>query len=75
MGELSYPLYLSHEMIASLVPGGGRGASIGQLNARALTVLVVAIIVSGLAARFVEIPIDRFRQARLGKRSEERVRG
>jgi len=61
IGELSYPLYLSHWMMKRV------GHHCGQWEPVVITVL--ALLASLLLVHFVERPIDRYRQRRLVKRA------
>lgn len=60
VGELSYPVYLSHELIYGVVPKVGLFAT--SKTAHALTVLVITIAVSWLAIRFIDGPVTAYRR-------------
>jgi peptidoglycan/LPS O-acetylase OafA/YrhL len=58
IGELSYPMYVTHILIGELLP---RWASPWMLQGNALYVAVV-ILVSVAILYFITIPLDRYRQ-------------
>lgn len=60
IGDLSYPVYLVHELVAQLVPAGGLSP-----DARALVVVALSIAASAVLVRLVEAPLDAFRHRRL----------
>lgn len=57
IGELSYPIYLCHIILLQLVWNAGSN--------RTILAMVFAIVFSILTVRFVEAPIDRYRQRRV----------
>lgn len=62
LGELSYSVYITHIFIITLLP-----ISLLKINNNFYPLIVVSltIIFSLFLRRFIEIPIDRFRQANL----------
>jgi peptidoglycan/LPS O-acetylase OafA/YrhL len=68
LGDLSYPLYLVHwpvSAIAAAMVGSLQPGSIGTVAAYPILVVMVAIAVSVLINRYVVLPIDAWRQARI----------
>ena len=63
VGELSYPVYISHLFVYMLV---GNLAITNFLGA-GLTVTIVSVLFSILLNRFVAKPVEKIRQKRLGK--------
>jgi peptidoglycan/LPS O-acetylase OafA/YrhL len=61
-GDLSYPIYLCHLIPIQLIQGGGVLAQ--HAAARAVLAAAASVAVAAVATRFVEIPIDKFRQSR-----------
>jgi peptidoglycan/LPS O-acetylase OafA/YrhL len=57
IGELSYPIYLCHIILLELVWKAG--------SHRTILAMVGAIVFSVVIVRFVEAPIDRYRQRRV----------
>jgi len=75
IGELSYPLYLCHLMIASVLAKIRVLGSSSELLS--IGTIVVSVIASWLAVRYVDMPIDAYRQRRakqIVKRREHQVR-
>jgi peptidoglycan/LPS O-acetylase OafA/YrhL len=66
IGELSYPLYVSHFLVIWVV--GFVFADLATAAAR-LTLAVCAILAALALRKWVDVPVDRFRQARLRKRA------
>jgi peptidoglycan/LPS O-acetylase OafA/YrhL len=67
-GDLSYPLYLVHwpvSAIAAAMVGSLQPNSIGTIAAYPILVVMIAIAVSILINRYVVLPIDAWRQARI----------
>jgi peptidoglycan/LPS O-acetylase OafA/YrhL len=74
IGELSYPLYLSHLLIAACIPAAGIFVASPALHT--LAVIVVSLAVSWLVVRFIESGIDAWRRrlaARAGAGLEPEV--
>jgi peptidoglycan/LPS O-acetylase OafA/YrhL len=71
-GDLSYPVYLCHLIPVQLIHGSGVLAP--HVAARAVLVVAASVALAAVATRFVEIPIDKFRQSRMrhGARSDRR---
>jgi peptidoglycan/LPS O-acetylase OafA/YrhL len=66
IGELSYPLYVSHFLVIWVVAYFFADQS--AYLARAT--VIAGVILAALALRlWVDVPVDRFRQARLEKRA------
>lgn len=68
LGELSYPIYISHMLILDLIvqrlgPEGAARRYIGPL------VLVICLLLSAVLIRLVEQPIDRWRHRRFSRPS------
>jgi peptidoglycan/LPS O-acetylase OafA/YrhL len=61
LGELSYPLYLCHYLLVSIV-GRFSGYLMGGAFVRASLVLIASVFVAYLVTVFFDTPIDRFRQ-------------
>jgi peptidoglycan/LPS O-acetylase OafA/YrhL len=62
-GNLSYPVYLCHLIPVQLIQGSGVLAP--HAAARAALVAAASVALAAVATRFVEIPIDKFRQSRM----------
>jgi peptidoglycan/LPS O-acetylase OafA/YrhL len=62
-GDLSYPVYLCHLIPVQLIQGSGVLAP--HAAARAALVAAASIALAAVVTRFVEIPIDKFRQSRM----------
>jgi peptidoglycan/LPS O-acetylase OafA/YrhL len=62
IGELSYPIYLCHVLVAALVSALSGGAIRG--GAFGLVTLVFSVMLSILLVRFVAYPLETVRQAR-----------
>jgi peptidoglycan/LPS O-acetylase OafA/YrhL len=62
-GDLSYPVYLCHMISVQLIYATGVLAS--HAVAGAALVAAANVALAGVATRFVEIPIDKFRQSRM----------
>lgn len=62
IGELSYPVYISH-MLVVMVCGGFSSAIINS----SYTIAVLTIIFSLMLNRFISTPVDNFRQSRVKK--------
>jgi peptidoglycan/LPS O-acetylase OafA/YrhL len=60
IGELSYPVYLSHLLVAKIC---GINA-IPALN-NSLSIALITLFISALLIRFLVVPLDAFRQKRL----------
>lgn len=62
LGELSYPMYLSHLLIVKLF----QASPLVHMNHNLLTLIIIVctVIFSLLLMRFVEEPIEQFRQKR-----------
>jgi peptidoglycan/LPS O-acetylase OafA/YrhL len=69
LGEASYPLYLCHVMVLDVVARFGAGASRPWMQA-ALT-LGISLGIAFLTARYLDEPIDRFRQLRIKRYHRE----
>jgi peptidoglycan/LPS O-acetylase OafA/YrhL len=65
IGELSYPLYLSHLLIAACIPAAGVFVTWPSL--RTLAVILVSLAVSWLVVRFLERGIDAWRHRIAGR--------
>jgi peptidoglycan/LPS O-acetylase OafA/YrhL len=68
LGDLSYPLYLVHwpiGAIAAALVGSLQPGSLGTIAAYPILVIMIAIAVSVLIDRYVVLPVDRWRQARI----------
>jgi peptidoglycan/LPS O-acetylase OafA/YrhL len=63
IGELSYPVYISHMFVYTLI--GGLGFT--QYLGKGLTVAIFSILFSMLLNRFVAEPMEKFRQNRVSK--------
>jgi peptidoglycan/LPS O-acetylase OafA/YrhL len=61
-GDLSYPVYLCHLIPVQLIQGSGLLAQ--HAAARAVLVAAASMALAAVATRFVEMPIDKFRQSR-----------
>jgi peptidoglycan/LPS O-acetylase OafA/YrhL len=70
VGELSYPLYLSHFLVAAVIPAGGVLAL--WPSAHALAVLLASLALSWLVARHVDRGVEHFRR-RLATRAGVKV--
>ena len=60
LGELSYPVYLCHELVISLVALTPHLSG----NGSALVALALSIAVASATVTFIEAPVDRLRQSR-----------
>lgn len=69
LGDLSYPMYLFHAPVISLL--------VMWFAPTGLTVLITTFILSALSVVFIENPVDRWRQSRVKKGNEAlcRARG
>jgi peptidoglycan/LPS O-acetylase OafA/YrhL len=68
LGELSYPLYLVHwpiGAIAAALVGSLQAGSLGTVAVYPILVVMIAIAVSVLINRYVVLPVDGWRQARI----------
>lgn len=71
IGELSYPLYISHFLV--IWTAGYFFADLSTAPAR--MALIVAAMLAALALRvWVDVPVDRFRQTRFAKRASPAVK-
>jgi peptidoglycan/LPS O-acetylase OafA/YrhL len=61
-GDLSYPVYLCHLIPVQLIQGSGILAQ--HAAARGALLAAASVAIAAVATRFVEIPIDKFRQSR-----------
>jgi peptidoglycan/LPS O-acetylase OafA/YrhL len=76
VGEISYPLYLCHTIVAGIVRTG-TGSSSRLPPGRLAVMLIASIALSVFVVKTIDIPLDRFRQRRVRKRQEgagERIR-
>lgn len=64
IGELSYPIYICHWFIISLVKTSG----ITINGDKAIIVCAVSILFSLLLNRLIEIPLNKYRQRRISKK-------
>ena len=55
IGELSYPIYLGHMLVAHAI-------HFAAPNWRSIVVIAVTILLSIGVVRFIEEPLDRYRQ-------------
>jgi peptidoglycan/LPS O-acetylase OafA/YrhL len=76
IGELSYPIYINHLLVITIVAAAGRLWGFGQ-NLFICTTVVVSIACAVLLNRYVAAPIERIRRrfrspatARLGTQSD-----
>lgn len=60
LGELSYPLYLSHFLVLGAI--GGIGPLASNLTLRTLAVALVSLLVSWAVVRFVDAPVEAWRR-------------
>jgi len=65
LGKISYPVYVSHVLVGDFLHHNF-GLKTGNLNAFAV-IFIATIIFSFLLVRFVDEPIDKYRQNRLKK--------
>jgi peptidoglycan/LPS O-acetylase OafA/YrhL len=68
LGDLSYPLYLVHwsvSGIAAAMIGSLQPNSIGTVAAYPILMVMIAIAVSVLINRYLVLPIETWRQARV----------
>ncbi len=62
-GDLSYPVYLCHLIPIQLLQGSGILAPHPAI--RALLAVAASVALAAVATKFVEIPLDKFRQSRM----------
>ncbi len=72
IGELSYPVYLCHEMF--IAPFGRSAYLTAHPRLLALTVILASCGLSALVVRFIDVPINRFREARVRRFKSRTVR-
>jgi peptidoglycan/LPS O-acetylase OafA/YrhL len=68
LGDLSYPLYLVHwpvSAIAAAIVGSLQPNSIGTVASYPILMVMIAIAVSVLINRYLVLPLDAWRQARI----------
>lgn len=63
LGKLSYPVYITHLLLIKLLSNTKVFADASPI--KTILVIISTLFVSYLAVKFVEIPIDRYRQKRL----------
>lgn len=63
LGSLSYPLYINHHFVLLLVMGFTGSDGIGGWKSLLVTALALAL--AALLVRYVEQPVDRWRQGRI----------
>jgi peptidoglycan/LPS O-acetylase OafA/YrhL len=66
VGELSYPVYLSHFLVAAIIPAAGLFAAYPAL--RTMAVIAVTLALSWLVVRFLDEGIEAWRR-RLARRA------
>jgi len=62
LGELSYPVYLSHVLVITILSY----LHIGSM--KAILTIVFSILISLLLIKYIDIPIEKLRQSRVSKR-------
>jgi peptidoglycan/LPS O-acetylase OafA/YrhL len=62
-GDLSYPIYLCHLIPIQLLQGSRVLAP--HAAARAVLAVIASVVLAAVATRFVEIPLNKFRQSRI----------
>ena len=67
IGELSYPLYVSHFLVIWVV---GLGVADASSIAGRTTVISCAILTALALRTGIDVPVDRYRQVRLSKRTD-----
>ena len=65
IGKLSYPVYIMHFLVIKLFSNTKLFSNISNL--RTILIIIVTLFVSYFAVKFVDDPIDKFRQKRLKK--------
>lgn len=65
IGKLSYPVYIMHLFVVKLLSNLGLDSA---SLLRSLLVLFITLYISYLSLRFIDRPIDQFRQERIAKR-------
>jgi peptidoglycan/LPS O-acetylase OafA/YrhL len=74
LGDLSYPLYLVHWSVAGLLSGILRHLwpeAIGTAWTYPIATLVLSIVLAGILDRYIDIPLDHWRQRRALKGSRK----
>jgi peptidoglycan/LPS O-acetylase OafA/YrhL len=66
IGELSYPMYLSHIPLRWVIAAVAGVSHRGTYVIHGSVLLSVTIVFSGLMLVFVDYPVDRWRQRRVG---------
>lgn len=70
LGELSYPLYISHMVV--IWAFDSLAAFAGVL--RGVLIVVAALVLSAMLYAFIDRPVDRWRQSRIGAARQVRLR-
>ncbi len=71
LGELSYPIYVSHFLVIKLITNLATFKT--DSNLRTVIIVVLVLGTSFLIVKLIEEPIDLIRQSRLGDRKFKRI--
>lgn len=64
IGDLSYPIYLTHQTVIFLLPYLFQGGWIDRQGLQPLMGLLITLVSAFAVYRWIDLPVDRFRQRR-----------